>query len=1352
MSREIQFSEPEGELPVLPNLEQDLFLRAIDGVVYVNAQGRYTQVNPRICELLGYSREELLALSPSEVRPDVDAHLDAAGLPALLAHQKKCPARQAYRLRRKDGTALDVEINVMACSAGGCLGIVRDVSEHRQAEEKLKRLTRMYAALSRINQAIIHIRDRAALFQTFCDVAVESGQFRLAWIGLLDHVSGSFAPVAHAGHDDGYLQQININLNDVPRNQGPTGIALRTGEIVIVDDIQTDPRIGPWREEALKRHYVSSAAVPFRLRSTVIGTLNLYSGEPGLFSADESSLLEETGQNISFALDAIAADAERKQMEGALRESENQYRLLFNTMREGLAFHEIVKDGAGRPIDYRFLQVNPAFEELTGLRGAEIIGKTAQQVLPNLEPFWIDTYGQVALTGVPARFENYAQALQKYYQVTAYSPQEGRFATLFEDITARKQTEQAIRESELKFRTYIEHAPVAVFVTDITGRYIDCNPAAGELLGYDVAMLIGMQVTDITLPEDLARVMQDFQFLISEGQLDREYRVRRGDGRLIWITLRAVMLDKEFALAFCRDITEHRQAEEALRESEERFRSIAEQMVDVLFVTATNGTIDYISPSAAQVFGWAPEEMVGQNFTRFLVPSEIPRAMSKFQVDIEHGRPARGLELRMKRKDGGVFWGELNAAARRRGGRAIDVIGLIRDISERKSAEQAIRESEARYRAIVEDQTELIIRWLPDTTLTFVNEAFCRFLGLQREQLLGRRFLPNVAPEDRESTEERVALLNEKHVEQNSEQRISLPSGEVRWVQWTDRVFSDEAGRVVEIQSVGRDITERKQMDLELQTRTNELEALFALSSALNIAQTESAMLPAVLTEVSRALKTDANALALYNPEKAAFSVALASGELAPYVGHVFSTTAFHELDVQRLMSGRPFIMDELGEVGARMGAIAGVENLGPAIFTPVQSQEQFLGILTAMRKKGAPGYDASAIRLLAAGGEMVGNALQRVRLHDQALARLQHLQILQHIVSAITGSFDLTFTLPLLAAEITSQTHVDAAAVLLFNQHTLILEYVAGRGFLSKGVEKARVRLGEGFAGRAALERAIVTSNNLSVEAAGNDAFVQMVRVEGFVGYNGVPLIVKGQLKGVLELYQRSPLPSDTEWFDFLKTLAYQAAIAINNVELFDGLQHSNLDLALAYDATIEGWSRAMDLRDRDTEGHTQRVTEITERLARMLGVGEAEIVNIRRGALLHDIGKMGVPDAILHKPDKLTEEEWKIMRMHPQYAYDMLWPIPYLRPAIDIPYCHHERWDGTGYPRGLKGEQIPLPARIFAVVDVWDALLNDRPYHAAWPADQVQAHIRSGAGAHFDPRVVEAFLKLKLDGPNSK
>lgn len=190
--------------------------------------------------------------------------------------------------------------------------------------------------------------------------------------------------------------------------------------------------------------------------------------------------------------------------------------------------------------------------------------------------------------------------------------------------------------------------------------------------------------------------------------------------------------------------------------------------------------------------------------------------------------------------------------------------------------------------------------------------------------------------------------------------------------------------------------------------------------------------------------------------------------------------------------------------------------------------------------------------------------------------------------------------------------------------------------------------------------------------------------------------------------------------------------------------LRQSNIELSRAYDATLEGWSRALDLRDHETEGHSQRVTELSLRLAQAMGVPCEELAHIRRGALLHDIGKMGIPDTILHKQGPLNDEEWATMRKHPVYAYEMLSPIDFLHPALAIPYCHHERWDGSGYPRGLQGEEIPLAARIFSVIDVWDALRSNRPYRQAWTEQRVREYLCSLAGTHFDPRVVAAFLDL--------
>ncbi len=214
---------------------------------------------------------------------------------------------------------------------------------------------------------------------------------------------------------------------------------------------------------------------------------------------------------------------------------------------------------------------------------------------------------------------------------------------------------------------------------------------------------------------------------------------------------------------------------------------------------------------------------------------------------------------------------------------------------------------------------------------------------------------------------------------------------------------------------------------------------------------------------------------------------------------------------------------------------------------------------------------------------------------------------------------------------------------------------------------------------------------------------------------------------------------------FSFMTWIAahqLESALYQNELLLRD-LQRSNKEIKDAYETTLEGWSHALEIRDRETEGHARRVTELTMRFARLMNFTGAQLVHIRRGVLLHDIGKLGIPDEILRKPGPLTQREMEIMRRHPQIAYDLLTPIEYLKPALKIPYYHHEKWDGSGYPHGLMGDAIPLEARIFAIIDVYDALSHDRPYRKAWDREKVLDYIKSESGRHFDPAVVEVFLK---------
>jgi PAS domain S-box-containing protein len=534
---------------------------------------------------------------------------------------------------------------------------------------------------------------------------------------------------------------------------------------------------------------------------------------------------------------------------------------------------------------------------------------------------------------------------------------------------------------------------------------------------------------------------------------------------------------------------------------------------------------------------------------------------------------------------------------------------------------------------------------------------------------------------------------------------------------------------------------ERVKLLGETRQRLAELEAINRVSAALREAQTLDEMLPRLLDETLSVLSTTAGSIWLVTPAGDNRTKEIARGwfeRVGEYPSGGEEGLASYVLKTgQPYFSGNwktdPFVRNSVRE--------AIPENWSGACI-PIRVSSETIGALFV--GVAAPRtLNDNEIHLLTTLAEIAGITIHRMRLHDQTERQMCRLAALHDIDLAITASVDLKFSLEVILDRIRSELAVDAADVFLLKPQLQALEFAASRGFRTESLKYRKLQLGEGPAGRAALERRTIAVADLNADS---DGLVRSKRLpnEEFVSYVAAPLQAKGLVKGVLEIFHRSPLRPDDDWFSFLDVLTTQLAIAIDSAESFADLQRSNVELGLAYDTTLEGWSRALDLRDKETEGHTERVMEITLRLAKKMGVPEDELVNIRRGALLHDIGKMGIPDSILLKPGPLTEDEWKIMRQHPEHAHALLSPIAHLRPALDIPFCHHEKWDGTGYPRGLKGNQIPLAARIFSVVDVWDALRSDRPYRGAWRGQQVYKHILEQAGLHFDPKVVQEFLEL--------
>lgn len=709
-------------------------------------------------------------------------------------------------------------------------------------------------------------------------------------------------------------------------------------------------------------------------------------------------------------------------------------------------------------------------------------------------------------------------------------------------------------------------------------------------------------------------------------------------------------------------------------------------------ITDRNGEFLWVNPAFSELTGYLPEEVQGKTFRMLKSGQQRDEVYKALWETVLRGEVWKG-ELVNRRKDGSLYIEEqIITPVRDERGEISHFIAIMQDVTQRKVTEEALHESERRFSEILETIKLVAVMLDMHGTVIYCNRFLLQLTGWERDEVLGKHWFSTFLPPEIQKQEEKRFLSRD--IPSHYENEIVTRSGEVRTIAWNNTFIHDGDGNRISTTSIGEDITERKK------------------------AESEIARLAAVVEQIEEGvLITDLNQKILY---------------VNPYYEDLtgFSKADLIGIKYQMLHSDRA------------------EDNQYSPIWNEVKVGSTWKGTLISTRKDGSQFHEETSffpirnlndevINFAAVGRDITA----RVEAEEQIQLQMRRLAALRSIDLAITSSLDVRVVLNVLLDQVVTQLDVDAAALLLMNPHTQLLEFAGGRGFRKNTIQQTRLRLGQGLPGTAALERRPISVPNFAYY---QDKFLRapLIAGEDFTAYYSLPLIAKGQVKGVLEIFNRSQLNPDAEWLNFLDTLAGQAAIAIDNATLLADLQRSNEELAQAYVTTLEGWVRTLGLRDDETEEHAQRVTLMTLRLAGALGINNGELLHIRRGALLHDIGKMAVPDHILLKSGPLEDDEWEIMRRHPVDAFELLSPITYLRPALDIPYCHHEKWDGTGYPRGLKGEEIPLAARLFAVADVWDALRSDRPYRKAWPEQKAIQYLREQEGKHFDPRVMEAFF----------
>jgi PAS domain S-box-containing protein/putative nucleotidyltransferase with HDIG domain len=903
------------------------------------------------------------------------------------------------------------------------------------------------------------------------------------------------------------------------------------------------------------------------------------------------------------------------------------------------------------------------------------------------------------------------------------------YETVQSELTERKQVEDAL----LLTQFCVDRASIGIMRTGTQARILSVNDQMCRMLGYTAEEFANMHVYDIdpTFPPE--KWEDHRQHLQRNGSDKFETIHRRKDGTLFPVEVTNSYLEfqnGEYSFSFIQDISDRKHAEA----ERERLLSILEASLNEIYIFDTDTLeFQYVNTGARRNLGYSLEQL------RTMTPLDLKPTFTKASFQelitplLRREQEVIVFETVHRRADASLYFVEVHLQLVERNGEQV-FLAIINDITGRKQAEAALREREARYRSLFEDSP--ISLWEEDFSavkgrldglrkegvtdfreyllahleiaaecaalvkVVDVNKAALDFLGAKSKNDLPGNLGKLFGDETFVGFAEELIWIAEGRHSFEWEGKNRTLDGELREVQLNWSVVPGHEEDLSKVIVSIIDITERKRAERALRESETRLSSIFRASP-----------LPITISRLADNRFTDVNE-AFYK---------LTGYDRKEVIGHTP-----RELNLWVNPERREHLLHDLHEKGS------------------VQDFE------FRIRRRSGNTLDMqiSAEYVELAGEQcmltIAQDITERKRAEEKIQKQLKRITALRDIDRTITSSLDLNLTLNRLLGQVTEQLELDAAALLLFNPHTYTLEYFVARGLNETDFRNVQVQLGEEYAGQVALERRVINVNlqNSVGPIRNNNPILRL----GFAEYYGIPLIAKGQMRGVLEVFHRAQLNPDTEWLDYLDTLAGQAAIAIDNVRLFDGLQQTNLELSLAYDATIEGWSHALDLRDKETEGHTQRVTEMTIELARKFGLGQKQLTNIRWGALLHDIGKMGVPDAILLKSNKLTDEEWEIMKRHPALAYEMLSRIHYLRDAVEIPHYHHEKWDGTGYPHGLKGEQIPLAARIFAIADIWDALRSDRPYRPAWTTAKALKYIRELSGTHLDPKVVEAFLESKI------
>ena len=875
-------------------------------------------------------------------------------------------------------------------------------------------------------------------------------------------------------------------------------------------------------------------------------------------------------------------------------------------------------------------------------------------------------------------------------------------------VNKEKVSAEASMQKEMdQYRQIVECAPDGIALIK-EGKVAFVNRAGSRLLGAaSPKQLIDKDLSELAHPDSQAAVIQGLQTAQAESDSPTiiQERFLRLDGTELNITLEAGSFtdngDQGTLLVF-RETTQ--------KDKEQQLFSFHAQLLsqisDVVVAVDSQKSVSYFNEKAEQMYGLSAAEAMGRELDQVFQrrwPDDGDE--QRFQEALATKGTWQGECVHVTNNGKEISVRSSVSRIQDDQGQEAGFLLLIRDITDQQQAAETLKSERNFYSSALAAADALVLVLDREGRVILFNGYCEQVTGYSFNEVRTKHpwdFL--ISPEDSQSTQDFFKELSTEEFPHRYESSWITKDSNLRIIDWSDTALTDETGAVAYVVSTGVDVTERKEAEQAAQESADYFRSLVDNTTDVLIVMDKDGTIQ--------------------------FTSPSVEGTLGYGADELVDTNCLERVHAEDLSA----FSKTLEEVQERPESTKSVE------FRIRDKEGSWLSLKGTVRNLlEEPAVSGIALTLRDDGG--------RRKAEQGFQNQLDSLNVMHAIDLATSSSLDLRVAMKVVLEQITTQLKVDASCVLLFNPHTRMLKYFAGRGFRSIAATRSQAVLGEGLAGKAALERQMVRIPDLA-EFEEKFTRAELFSEEEFVTYYGVPLIARGELKGVLELFSRSAMPHDSNWSDFLTTVASQTAIAIDNADLVTRLQRENTDLSFAYDITLEKISEALDQRERMPRGHSRKVSEIAVLLGNAMGVPESELVHIRRGALLHDLGKLRIPESLLLKPGALTDEEWELMRQHPSYSRQVIFSIPNLRGAVDVPYSHHEKWDGSGYPQALKGDAIPLPARVFAVVEAWDVLATDRPYRKAWPRTKIVNHLNSKSGIDFDTQVVKKFLELEKEG----